>query len=45
MPTPNYLITPTVGLYDPKRSLAEGGSQTADAKPSLYAQMTFGVFF
>lgn len=45
MPTPNYLITPTVGLYDPKRSLAEGGTQTDDAKRSLYAQVAFGVFF
>lgn len=45
MPTPNYLIAPTIGLYDPKHSFAEGGAQTADAKPSLYAQVTFGVFF
>ena len=44
-PTPNYLITPTIGLYDPKRSLAEGGAQTADANRSLYLQVAFGVFF
>lgn len=45
MPTPNYYISPTVGLYDPKRSLAQGGTQTADSKLSVYAQVTFGVFF
>ncbi|MNZ06956.1 hypothetical protein D3C78_237210 [compost metagenome] len=45
MPTPNYYISPTIGLFDPKRSLAEGGTQTADDKLSTYAQVTFGVFF
>lgn len=45
MPTPNYYISPTVGLFDPKRDLNNGGTQTADADLSVYGQVTFGVFF
>ncbi|WP_239688939.1 hypothetical protein [Pseudomonas citronellolis] len=44
-PTPSYYISPTIGLYDPRRDLASGGTQTADDKLSTYAQVTFGVFF
>jgi hypothetical protein len=45
MPTENYYISPTIGLFDPKRDLANGGSQTADNELSLYGQVTVGVFF
>lgn len=44
-PTPNYYVSPTVGIYEPEYSLTEGGTQTGNNDINVYAQITFGAFF
>lgn len=42
----SYLqVTPILGLYDPKKSFEQGGSQSKNADMNVFTALTFAVFF
>ncbi|MNH12425.1 hypothetical protein D3C79_719660 [compost metagenome] len=43
--SPNLIITPLVGLYQPDRALGTGGNQSNGNGTNVYSQLTVAVPF
>ncbi|MCY1381492.1 hypothetical protein D9M68_680830 [compost metagenome] len=43
--TPNLMVMPLIGLYQPDRSAEQGGTQLGNDDTNLYSQLVFAFMF
>ncbi|MCY1427923.1 hypothetical protein D9M71_437920 [compost metagenome] len=43
--TPNLLVMPVIGLYQPDKSAEQGGTQLGNDDRNLYSQLVFAFMF